>query len=61
MVIVQKTIAIHQIGEIAKVAKVYPFFTKEQHLANGRLFKINFLSVVIQPFDLIDKIFKNSF
>jgi hypothetical protein len=35
MVIVQKTIAIHQIGEIAKVAKVYPFFTKEQHLANG--------------------------
>ncbi len=35
MVIVQKTIAIHQIGEIAKVAKVCPFFTKEQHLANG--------------------------
>lgn len=35
MVIVQKTIAVHQIGEIAKVAKVCPFFTKEQHLANG--------------------------
>ena len=61
MVIVQKTIPVHQIGEIAKVAKVYPFFTKEQHLSNERLFKINFLGMVIQLFDLIDKIFKNSF
>ena len=46
MVIVQKTIAIHQIGEIAKVAKVYPFFTKEQHLYNRRLFKINFFNLI---------------
>jgi hypothetical protein len=35
MVIVQKTITVHQIGEIAMVAKVCPFFTQEQHLANG--------------------------
>ncbi|EEV23075.1 hypothetical protein ENHAE0001_1139 [Enhydrobacter aerosaccus SK60] len=40
----QKTIPVHQIGEIAKVAKVCPLFTKEQHLANGRFFKITFFN-----------------
>jgi len=50
MVIVQKTMPVHQIGEIAKAAKVYPFFTKEQHLANGRLFKINFFNYTNSTF-----------